>query len=225
MSTITAGTSRQRTSVASTATATPMPTPNCLTVGSPLMMKAKKTLTMISAAEVMTRPVVPTPVITASRLSPLLQPCLPDVGHQEHLVVHREPEQDREHHQRDEGDDRHLAVQADQARAPALLEHRADDAERRADRDEVHEARGQRDHQGAEREHEQQEAQADDDHDRDDQAGRRSPSREVDVAGGRPADVGGHVLAGRWPSGSCRRGAARRGRPWRGPTAPSSAWC
>ena len=70
ISTITAGTSRQRTSVASTATATPMPTPNCLTVGSPLMMKAKKTLTMISAADVMTRPVVPTPVITAARLSP-----------------------------------------------------------------------------------------------------------------------------------------------------------
>ena len=29
------------------------------------MMKAKKTLTMISAADVMTRPVVPMPVITA----------------------------------------------------------------------------------------------------------------------------------------------------------------
>ena len=70
-SVITAGTSRQRTIVASTATATPMPTPNCLTVGSPLMTKAKKTLTMISAAEVMTRPVCATPSMTAWRLSPV----------------------------------------------------------------------------------------------------------------------------------------------------------
>ena len=46
-----------------------MPTPNCLTVGSPLMMKAKKTLTMISAAEVMTRPVWATPSMTACVLS------------------------------------------------------------------------------------------------------------------------------------------------------------
>ena len=68
-SVITAGTSRQRTSVASTATATPMPTPNCLTVGSPLMTNAKKTLTMISAADVMTRPVCATPSITAWVLS------------------------------------------------------------------------------------------------------------------------------------------------------------
>jgi hypothetical protein len=64
-SVITAGTRRQRTSVASTATATPMPTPNCLTVGSPLMTNAKKTLTMIRAADVMTRPVVATPSMTA----------------------------------------------------------------------------------------------------------------------------------------------------------------
>ena len=79
-SVITAGTSRQRTSVASTATATPMPTPNCLTVGSPLMMKAKKTLTMISAAEVMTRPVWATPSMTACVLSRVRSPGLLDVA-------------------------------------------------------------------------------------------------------------------------------------------------
>ena len=56
--------------MASTATATPIPTPNCFTVGSPLMMKAKKTLTMISAAEVMTRPVFAMPSTIAMRLSP-----------------------------------------------------------------------------------------------------------------------------------------------------------
>ena len=41
--------------VASTAIATASPTPNCFTVGSPLRMKLAKTLTMISAAEVITR--------------------------------------------------------------------------------------------------------------------------------------------------------------------------
>ena len=54
-STITAGTSRQRTIVASTAIAAASPTPNCFTVGSPLRMKLEKTRTMISAAEVITR--------------------------------------------------------------------------------------------------------------------------------------------------------------------------
>ena len=69
-STITAGTSRQRTTVASTATATAMPRPNCLTVTLSLAMNAANTLTMISAAEVITRPVEAIPSTTARRASP-----------------------------------------------------------------------------------------------------------------------------------------------------------
>ncbi len=60
-----AGTSRQRTTVASTATAAAMPSPNCLMLGSPLRRKAQKTLTMISAAEVITLAVPASPSITA----------------------------------------------------------------------------------------------------------------------------------------------------------------
>ena len=41
---------------------------------------------------------------------------LVDPGEQEHVVVHAQPEQDREHHDRDERDDRDAAVGADQAR-------------------------------------------------------------------------------------------------------------
>ena len=78
--------------------------------------------------------------------------------------------------------------------APALLEHRGDDAERGADRDEVHDARGQRDDDRAEREQQQHEAQRDDDRDRQHEAARDLVG-EVDVARGRAADVGGHVLA------------------------------
>ena len=55
--------------VASTAIATARPTPNCFTVGSPLRMKLANTLTMISAAEVITRALEARPSITASRLS------------------------------------------------------------------------------------------------------------------------------------------------------------
>ena len=61
-----AGTSRHRTIVASTATAAAIPSPNCLMFGSPLRRKAQNTDTMISAAEVMTRPVVAKPSTTAS---------------------------------------------------------------------------------------------------------------------------------------------------------------
>ncbi len=65
ISTMTAGTSRQRTRVASMAMATAKPTPNCFTVGSPLRMKLVNTQTMISAAEVITRPVEARPSMTA----------------------------------------------------------------------------------------------------------------------------------------------------------------
>jgi hypothetical protein len=65
-----AGTARQRTTVASIAIATASPTPNCLTIALPLSTKLAKTNTMISAAEVITRPVVARPSTTALCGSP-----------------------------------------------------------------------------------------------------------------------------------------------------------
>ena len=47
---------------------------------------------------------------------------------QEDVVVHAQAEQDREQHDRDERDDRHVRVRADQARADAHLEDRDDHA-------------------------------------------------------------------------------------------------
>ena len=120
--TITAGTSRQRTRVASIAIATARPTPNSLTIGSPLRTKLVKTQTMIAAAEVITRPVLASPSITASWSSSLGSGSAPHLGQQEDLVVHREAEEDREHQQRHEADDRDRVVEADQRGAPAELE-------------------------------------------------------------------------------------------------------
>ena len=65
ISAITAGTNRQRTIVASIAIATDRPTPNCLMIASSVRMKLENTQTMISAAEVITRPVDARPSITA----------------------------------------------------------------------------------------------------------------------------------------------------------------
>ncbi len=70
ISSITAGTRRQRTMVESSAIATASPTPNSFTTGSPLSTKLAKTQTMIPAAEVITRPVLASPSTTARRWSP-----------------------------------------------------------------------------------------------------------------------------------------------------------
>ena len=56
-SVIVAGTRTIRTSVASSAIATAMPTPSCLTTTSTSLAKPRKTATMIAAAAEMTRPV------------------------------------------------------------------------------------------------------------------------------------------------------------------------
>ena len=79
---------------------------------------------------------------------PAPMPLLVDAADQEHLVVHREPEQDREHDHRQERLDRPGLVDAEQARPPAVLEHRGGDAERRGDRQQVHHRGRQRDQRG-----------------------------------------------------------------------------
>ena len=58
------------TITASTATAAASPTPNCLTVGLPLMMKLEKTRIMIEAAAMITRIARPRPLMIAWWWSP-----------------------------------------------------------------------------------------------------------------------------------------------------------
>jgi hypothetical protein len=66
-----AGTRTSLTMVASTSTATARPRPRIFTVGSGFGTKARNTLIMMSAADVMTRPVLARPWTTLSRLSPV----------------------------------------------------------------------------------------------------------------------------------------------------------
>ena len=159
---IVAGTSTRRTIVASTNTAVARPRPIILIVGSPPNTKLRNTEIMMSAAEVMTRAVVVMPTITDSVLSSAVDVLLADAAEEEHLVVHREPEQDREHEHRDEADDRQRLVDADAGRAPPLLEHEHDDAVGGADREQVHHRGLDRHEDRAEHDHQQDERQADD---------------------------------------------------------------
>ena len=79
----------------------------------------------ISAALVTRRPVRPIPRTTAVRVTPVRVVLLAHPGEDEHLVVHREPEQEREHHQRDPGRHRAGGVDApEQLRpVPVLPDH------------------------------------------------------------------------------------------------------
>ena len=88
------------------------------------------------------------------------QVLLADPRQQEHLVVHREPEQDREHHDRQERLDRPFLADADELLAPAPLEDRDDHAVRGADRQQVHDRGLERHEDRSEHRHQQQEAQA-----------------------------------------------------------------
>ena len=100
------GTRMQRTIVASTSTAVASPTPNIFTTALSGITKDVKTATMISAAAVISCPVSARPRRTAVTMlaGPLV--VLVERGEQEHLVVHGQPEQDREHHHRHVGLDR-----------------------------------------------------------------------------------------------------------------------
>ena len=150
-----AGTRTSRTMVASTKIAVARPSPIILMPGSSPRMKPQKTATMISAAEVMIRPVPAMPRTTALVVVAGAQVLLANPRQQEHLVVHGQPEQDREHEHRDEREDRHGRLQADQVRAPAPLEDHHQHAVRRSDAEQVHHCRLER-HQHRPEHHEQQ---------------------------------------------------------------------
>ena len=113
-------------------------------IASSVRMKLENTQTMISAAEVITLPVEARPSTTALLGVAGLLVVLLDLREQEHLVVHREPEQDREHQQRHVAHDRRGALEPDQGCAVALLEHERHHAVRRGHRQEVRHGRLQR---------------------------------------------------------------------------------
>jgi hypothetical protein len=119
---------------------------------------------------------------------------LANLGHEEDLVVHGKGEVDREHHQRHEGDNRDGAFEADQARGPGMVEGVGDDAEGGEDGKHVHHYSLEWDQQRAEGKQEQQEREHEHDTCHQGQLA-RDLARQVDVACGRPTDVGAHQLA------------------------------
>ena len=101
-----AGMSSRRTTVASSASAMAMPKPISWKATSWPVAKPAKTTMMIAAAPVISRAVEATPWTIAPAVSPVARPAFVDAAEQEHLVVHREPEQHAEQ------EDRHPRVDA-----------------------------------------------------------------------------------------------------------------
>ena len=122
------------------------------------------------------------------------EPVLADARQQEHLVVHRQAENDGEDDHRHVGLDGDGAADAEQARAPAPLEDGDDDPVGGADRQEVEQRRLEREHQAAERRQQQQERRQEDDAD-DDRQPRGDGVLEVDRRRRGAGDVAGGVLA------------------------------
>ena len=116
---------------------------------------------------------------------------LADAREHEHVVVHREPEQDHEEEQREPRDDRAVRADAEQRVEPVVLEDEHEQAPRGRDREQVEPDRRQRDAQAAEaREHEQQrQREHEQHHDRQARVHER-----VEVV--RPRGVAGHVCLG-----------------------------
>ena len=78
-------------------------------------MNEANTRTMIAAAAVIVRPVACEAAGDREAVVAGAVPFLVDAADEEHLVVHREAEQDREHHHRDERLDRAGLVDTEQA--------------------------------------------------------------------------------------------------------------
>ena len=114
ISSISDGTSAVRMTTASTKIAAASPRPNSLMIRSPPRMNEPKTTIMMAAAAVIVPPVAASPRRTASAVVAAAQPLLVDPHHEEHLVVHRQPEQDREQHDGQERLDRTRPAHAEQ---------------------------------------------------------------------------------------------------------------
>ena len=130
-----AGTSTIRMRVASSSTATARPKPRNCIIRTRAKAKAPNTRIMMSAAEVITDAVRRQPLhrrlgVLAGAVVRLLDPA-----QQEHLVVHAQAEDDGEHHHRHDHEDRRgRAVEPEEPRRPAILEHQHDQPEGGADR-------------------------------------------------------------------------------------------
>src|SRR6202012_3638891 len=102
--------------------------------------------------------------------------------------------QHREHERRHVGHFRHGTAPAEQAVQPAPLEQRGEHAVGGADGQQVHDGGLNRDHDRAEGEQQQHEAERDYDQDlQQELAG--DLGGQIHIAGGAAADVGGHVGA------------------------------
>ena len=110
-------------SMASMRIAEARPSPMSFRNTSVLRAKAPKTATMISAAAVITREVRASPCHGSRASPPRAFPSHP--RHQEHLVVHRETEEDREHDHRDERRHRRGRVDPHQLPGPATFGEQA----------------------------------------------------------------------------------------------------
>ena len=114
---------------------------------------------------------------------------LADAADDEHVVVHREPEQDHEHEQRQPGRDAADGLEVQQALEVAVLEDPRDHAVGGADGQQVEHDRLQRDDDAAERDEQQQEREAEHEREHERQA-RVHAVVEVLRAGGHAGHVG-----------------------------------
>ncbi len=156
---IVAGSSTPRMIVASISTATARPTPICLMSSVLRQAKIANTATITAAAAVTVLAVEAMPrrhglLGGGTAIDELLDPA-----DDEHVVVHREAEQDHEQEQRQPGDDASVRVEVQEALEVAVLEDPHEHAVGRADRQQVEHDRGQRDHDRPEREQQEQERQ------------------------------------------------------------------
>ena len=147
---------------ASVRIATASSRPNSLLMRSGVSMNAMNTADMMIAAAKTTRPIAADAVSDRVLRVLAVDVLLADPAHQEDLVVHREPEQDRERDRWHEALDRPRAVEPDQVEAVAHLEHEREDAEPDGGRDQRRDRRLERDHDRAERHREHEERDADD---------------------------------------------------------------
>ena len=183
-----AGSSTARTSVASSAMATARPTPICLNSIRLSVAKIENTPTITTAALVTTPAVALMPCATASSVRSPRVDRLADPADDEHVVVHREAEQDHEQEQRQPRRDPADGLEVEQALEVAVLEDPGDHAVGGADAQQVQHDRLQRHDHAAERDEQQQEREAEHERDHDRQA-RRHLVVEVLRAGGHAGHV------------------------------------
>ena len=145
--------------VASISTASARPTPICLNSSIRRVAKIPNTATMTIAALVTTEAVLRDAVGDGLLGAHAAIVTLADAAEDEHVVVHRQPEQDHEQEQRQPRRDASDRGEAEHRLQVAVLEDPDQHAVRRADGQQVEHDRGERDHERAERQQQQQEGE------------------------------------------------------------------